>query len=200
MRILVLGGTQMLGRNFVERNQSVHSIVLANRGVTLPDLFSGLEHVKIDRGVSGGCASLGMLGPVDVVVDFSCYTEQHLQNTVPFLPKYKRYVYVSTMSVFDADVLQREGVCDYYWYCVNKVQCEAWVRCFADREGWSVVRPCAVVGPHDYTKRFYERDGKYFWNNGIPAENNVVAVDRVSAAIERELVEVGFRELNVCEG
>ena len=191
----------MLGRNFVERNQSVHSIVLANRGVTLPNLFAGLEHVKIDRGVSGGCVSLERLGPVDVVVDFSCYTEQHLQNTVPFLPKYKRYVYISTTGVFDKNALEKRDETDgYYWYCVNKVRCEDWVKRHCDVQRWSIIRPCVVFGPHDYTGRFYERDGKYFWNNGTPAENNVVAVEQVSAAIERELVEVGFRELNVCGG
>lgn len=208
MRILVLGGTQMLGRDFVERTRGRHSVVIANRGVTMPDLFPDMEHIRIDREVAAsledygaaGCRALGHLASVDAVVDFSCYTKEHLENTIPFLPSYGRYVYVSTMSVFDQDAFrQPDPASPYYRYCVNKVGCEEWIRSYAVRERWSVVRPCAVVGPHDYTGRFLEKNGQYFWkcNEQLAAEGTV-PVAKVSEVLEQEMTAAGFRELSVC--
>lgn len=200
MRILVLGGTQMLGRDFVERNRVRHTIVLANRGLTRPDLFADLEHVRIDRDAE--CRVLESLGAVDAVVDFSCYTAAHLESTIPFLPDYGRYVYVSTMSVFDQAALQNPNLEDpYYWYCVNKIGCEAWIRAYAGRGRWSVARPCAVVGPHDYTGRFFERAGRYFWKcNGQEAGAGTVPVATVSEALGQEISACGYREIEVCKG
>ena len=197
MRILVLGGTQMLGRDFVERYKSTHSIVIANRGATLPGLFPDLDHVKIDR--NQPCQSF-QSDPLDAVVDFSCYSVNHLENTIPFLPPYRRYVYVSTMSVFDSDALSRADESDdYYWYCVNKVLCEDWIRKHSENGKWSVVRPCAVIGEHDYTGRFFRRNGMYFWKcNGHPAGVGTISVQDVSMALKHEVAQQGFREVNLC--
>jgi nucleoside-diphosphate-sugar epimerase len=188
----------MLGRDFVERCSGEHCVVIANRGVTDPVLFKNLEHVKIDRSVSDGCLALKALGPVDAVVDFSCYAVEHLENTIPSLPQYGRYVYISTMSVFDMDALrQPDPGSAYYWYCVNKIQCEDWIHARKNSR-WSIVRPCAVVGKHDYTGRFFEREGVFYWKwNGQPAGNGTVPVEQVSRVICGELRQVGFREINM---
>lgn len=200
MRILVLGGTQMLGRDFVERYMAGHSIVLANRGVTLPGLFPDLEHVAIDRDVLAswdahgavGCRALGHLGPVDGVVDFSCYAPAQLENTVPFLPKHSRYVFVSTMCV-----LGNTPANPLYDYCERKLKCEQWIR---DRElPWAIVRPAAVAGPHDYTGRFVCRDGRYFWrDSGVEAGAGTVPVGDVSRAIMDCLVAPEPMLVNLC--
>lgn len=200
----------MLGRDFVERNRTRHTIVLANRGLTQPDLFADEMHIRIDREVLAaredygavGCRALGHLAAVDAVVDFSCYKKEHLENTISFLPDYGRYVYVSTMSVFDQDALRQPDPANpYYWYCVNKIDCEEWIRAYAERERWSVVRPCAVVGPHDYTGRFFERAGRYFWKcNGQEAGVGTVPAAIVSEALEREISACGYREIEVCGG
>jgi 2'-hydroxyisoflavone reductase len=200
MRILVLGGTQMLGRDFVERYMAGHSIVLANRGVTLPGLFPDLEHVVVDRDVLAagdsygavGCRALGFLGPVDGVVDFSCYSPAQLENTVPFLPKYGRYVFISTMCVYGNTPSN-----PLYEYCERKLKCEQWIR---DRElAWAIVRPAAVVGDHDYTRRFERRGGKYFWReSGVEAAAGTVPVGDVSRAIMDCLVAPGPMLVNLC--
>jgi nucleoside-diphosphate-sugar epimerase len=197
MKILVLGGTQMLGRDFVERYKSKYSILLANRGVTLPGLFPDLDQVRIDRNLPN---MIFPSAPVDAVVDFSCYSVNHLENTTPALPPHRRYVYVSTRSVFDSNALSKGDVSDvYYRYCVNKVLCEDWIRKYPDNGKWSVVRPCAVVGRHDYTRRFIERDGKYFWKcNGQPAGVGTIPVQEVSSALEHEILQSGFREVSLC--
>lgn len=192
MRILVLGGTQMLGRDFVERYMAGHSIVLANRGVTLPGLFPDLERVVIDRDAASRPMALGMLGPVDGVVDFSCYAPEQLENTVPFLPKYGRYVFVSTMCVYGNTPSN-----PLYEYCERKLKCEQWIR---DRGlAWAIVRPAAVVGDHDYTRRFERRGGKYFWrDSGVEAAAGTVPVGDVSRAIMDCLVAPEPMLVNLC--
>ena len=208
MRILVLGGTQMLGRDFVEKNREKHSIVIANRGITKPNLFNDLEHVWIDRDISAsvndygavGCRALGHIGCVDAVVDFSCYSVEHLKNVVPFLPNYNRYVYVSTMSVFDQAALRQPDPANpYYWYCVNKIQCEDWISTYSEQERWSVVRPCAVYGDHDYTGRFVRKNGLFYWKaSGRIASEGSISVEKVSKALESEIYLKGFRKINLC--
>ena len=204
MRVLVLGGTQMLGRDFVERYMAGHSIVLANRGVTLPGLFPDLEHVVIDRDVLAsrddhgavGCRALGCLGPVDGVVDFSCYSPAQLESTVPFLPKYGRYVFVSTTCVLGLPEAVAHGDA-FLNYCFQKRACERWLA--AGGISHSVVRPCVVVGPHDYTKRFECRDGRYFWReSGVEAGAGTVPVGDVSRAIMDCLVAPEPMQVNLC--
>jgi 2'-hydroxyisoflavone reductase len=200
MRILVLGGTQMLGRDFVERYMAGHSIVLANRGVTLPGLFPDLEHVVIDRDVLAsrdehgpvGCRALGCLGPVDGVVDFSCYSPAQLESTVPYLPEYSRYVFVSTMCVYGNTPAN-----PLYDYCERKLKCEQWIR---DRGlPWAIVRPAAVVGDHDYTGRFERRGGRYFWRgSGAEAGAGTVPVGDVSRAIMNCFVAQQPMQVNLC--
>ena len=193
----------MLGRDFVEQSMANHSLVLANRGITSPGLFPDLEHITIDRNVlamdsdfgSVGCRALGFLGLVDAVVDFSCYEVRHLQNTVPFLPPYKRYIYISTASVYDANALrQPDPASSYYWYCVNKIECEGWIK--KHQQDWRILRPCAVVGRHDYTGRFFEKNGKYYWRVNGQLASDAVSVDVVTKSIMRMLSSDIF-ELNL---
>lgn len=203
MRILVLGGTQMLGRDFVERYSADHSIVIANRGITGRELFPGLEHVLIDRDVrasqmdygSIGCRALGALGSVDAVVDFSCYSVAQLENTMPFLPQYGRYVFISTTCVLGLPEVVDRG--DFFAsYCFKKRECERWLK--ARGVLHSILRPCVVVGANDYTGRFFARDGKYYWKKtGEAAWHGTVDVADVSRAA-MELCISGPQELNLC--
>jgi 2'-hydroxyisoflavone reductase len=57
MRILVIGGTEFVGRHFVARALSEgHGLTLFNRGVTNPELFPEAERIRGDR--DGGLAPL----------------------------------------------------------------------------------------------------------------------------------------------
>jgi nucleoside-diphosphate-sugar epimerase len=204
MRILVLGGTQMLGRDFVERYSADHSIVIANRGITGRELFPELEHVLIDRDVrasqmdygSIGCRALGVLGPVDAVVDFSCYSVAQLESTMPFLPQYGRYVFISTTCVLGLPEVVDRG--DFFAsYCFKKRECERWLK--ARGVLHSILRPCVVVGDNDYTNRFERRDGKFFWKaNGQEAGSGTIGVEEVSRAIMSCLESSSPCEVNLC--
>ena len=72
MRLLVLGGTQFLGRHLVGAAlEAGDSVTLFNRGRTHPGLFAGrVERIEADR--DGGLDALAG-GEWDVVVDTSGY-------------------------------------------------------------------------------------------------------------------------------
>lgn len=100
-RILLLGGTGFLGPHFVGASLARgHSITLFHRGKTGVDLFPNVEHVKGDR-ESGDLS--GLKGrEFDVVVDTSGYVPSHVEQSASmFAATAKRYVFVSTVSVYD---------------------------------------------------------------------------------------------------
>jgi len=50
-KILIIGGTQFVGRNLVEQiiPYPEYDITLFNRGITNPDIFPEVKHIKGDR-------------------------------------------------------------------------------------------------------------------------------------------------------
>jgi 2'-hydroxyisoflavone reductase len=52
MRILVLGGTQFLGRHVVDAAlERGHDVTLFNRGQTRPELFPNVERLRVQKSV-----------------------------------------------------------------------------------------------------------------------------------------------------
>ena len=92
-KILAIGGTQMIGRDFVEyclQNLKEYEIYIANRNITNPNLFN-CKHIKIDRDGKESCESLLDFESFDVVVDFSCYNSRQLYNVLSNL-HYKKFL------------------------------------------------------------------------------------------------------------
>jgi nucleoside-diphosphate-sugar epimerase len=172
-KILVLGGTQMLGRDFVEtllEKDIDYDLVLANRGITNSELFNNLSKIQIDRNIESECNKLNN-SQYDYVIDFSCYTIDQFKNTINNL-KYKKYIYISTMSVFDQNTINKKDINDnYYWYCVNKKQVEEYI--ISNIKNILIVRPCAIFGEHDYTQRFYKKNDNYYFISSNTLVNNV---------------------------
>ncbi len=83
MRILVLGGTQFLGRHVVDAALARgHEVTLFNRGQTRPELFPDAERLRGDR--DGDLSALG--GRVfDAVVDTSGYVPRIVGRTLDAL-------------------------------------------------------------------------------------------------------------------
>jgi nucleoside-diphosphate-sugar epimerase len=195
--VLVLGGTQMLGRDFVELTKDRAALTLANRN-TRPDLFPEIPRIVFDRNVPASCAALNARA-WDVVVDFSCYSCEQLWDVLAHV-HYRKYVYVSTQSVFDERTLAARNYADpYFWYSFHKRQIETYVRHHMRGRNWFVVRPCAVTGAHDYTNRFEERDGKFYWrHDGSEATTGTVHVRAVSEALARLVFEAdGYAEIDI---
>jgi 2'-hydroxyisoflavone reductase len=162
MRILVLGGTQFLGRHVVDSALARgHDVTIFNRGQTRPELFPEVEKLRGDRdGDLGALAGRAF----DAVVDTSGYVPRIVQVTLDALPEIGHYTFVSSVSVYadlstpateDAPVAQlveetedfRSGA-----YGPLKALCENAVR--ARHSGAFIPRPGLIVGPWDPTGRF----------------------------------------------
>lgn len=110
--VLILGGTQFIGRNLVERMLGIEgvAVTLFNRGRTGGELFPGVERIIGDRRTNDieRIASKDW----DVVVDLSCYFPDDLKSTLRNLKgRPERYVFVSTCSVYepnDTRILRNE--------------------------------------------------------------------------------------------
>jgi 2'-hydroxyisoflavone reductase len=165
MRILVIGGTQFVGRHMVASAiERGHDVTLFHRGMTGDDLFSEATHLHGDRN-----SDLNVLenGEWDVTLDVCAYFPRHVHELAGALDGWDgRYVLVSTISVYadppqpgiDEDAPLR-GIDDPATeeitgdtYGGLKVLCEAAAH---ERFGEILtIRPSYVVGPHDHTGRF----------------------------------------------
>lgn len=172
MDILIVGGTQMVGRDFIElileQNTNYH-LTLANRGKTNKNLFSNIPHINIDRNLSSGCESLAGYF-FDIVIDFSCYNINQLVNVLKHV-SYNYYVLISTQSVLDKVSLGDPNNW-LYEYANNKKQLENYI-VVNKSKNFNIVRPCALYGKNDYTNRFYEKDHQFYWtaNNQLVTKN-----------------------------
>jgi len=159
MKFLILGGTQMLGRAFVEDlKQKYQNITLANRNITNPFLFCDLKKIIIDRNKIETCSRLGK-EKYDLTIDFSCYNVEQFKNVYNNL-KTDKYIYISTMSVLNIDQESKE-----YDYALNKLLVEEYIK--KNLKKCLIIRPCAVYGEYDYTDRFYKKDNIFFWKDTL---------------------------------
>jgi 2'-hydroxyisoflavone reductase len=162
MRILVLGGTQFLGRAVVEAAlQHGHDVSMFNRGQTRPELYPDAEKLRGDRD-----GDLGALAgrQFDAVVDTSGYVPRIVRATLGALGDVGHYTFVSSVSVYadlsspageDAPVAQLTEETEEYRseaYGALKALCEDVVR---ERHPKAFIpRPGLIVGPWDPTGRF----------------------------------------------
>ncbi|CAN5415822.1 SDR family oxidoreductase [soil metagenome] len=170
MRILILGGSQFVGRHITEALAADHEVWLANRGRTSTDLFGAAGRLDVDRSDPSAGGDLSALAEqaFDAVVDVSAYVPRQVREVAEVLGDdfTGRYLLISTVSVYDpegaaADVTETatvvpavrdtEGVTGKT-YGGLKVACEQEAAdAFGDR--LTVVRPGIVAGPHDPTDR-----------------------------------------------
>src|ERR1044071_8610874 len=96
MKLLVLGGTQFVGRRIVETALARgHAVTLFHRGQTNPGLFPTAEEILGDR--DGGLGALrGRTW--DSVVGLNGYVPRLVRGAVLAVGQC-RYVYISTLSV-----------------------------------------------------------------------------------------------------
>lgn len=167
MKILIIGGTQFVGRAIAEVVlKGGHELTLFHRGKTNPDLFPEAEHIHGDRLDPEGLAQLKGRG-FDAVVDTCGYFPRAVRLSTEALADAGRYLFISSISVFadssktglkedDATgTLEDETVEEITGetYGPLKAVCENVVLdSFGDRA--LVIRPGLIIGPHDPTDRF----------------------------------------------
>jgi 2'-hydroxyisoflavone reductase len=168
MNILVFGGTQFLGRHFVELAlQKGHTLTLVQRGQTGADLFPSVPRILLNRRES--LDSIPTEG-WDAVVDFSAYLVKDVTKVIERLPDIPHYVLISTISVYDLDQIHErpsEGsaVIQLADESVEEINAETYgglkaaiERIARDHYGdrLMVIRPGIVIGPYDHTNRFHQ--------------------------------------------
>ncbi|HEY0606787.1 MAG TPA: NAD-dependent epimerase/dehydratase family protein [Herpetosiphonaceae bacterium] len=169
MNILILGGTQFIGRHIVETLLAAgHHITILTRGKSPDELPAQVERLRGDRdeGAAGLAALTGRAW--EVCVDVSGYTAQQVRPSAELLSaSVRRYVYISAVSVYgdpqdrpvyethprmqpaDEDVTDVNGET----YGRLKVTCENIVQeIYAERA--TILRPQIVVGPYDPSGRY----------------------------------------------
>jgi 2'-hydroxyisoflavone reductase len=192
VKLLVLGGTQFLGRATVEAALARrHDVTLFNRGQTNPHLFPEAERVRGDRGVDPLPE-----GDWDAIIDLPGYLPAVVRRSAEALRhSVDRYVFVSSISVYAdfregptedspraelGDLPDDELLPTYENYPGLKALCEDVVgEVYGDRA--IIVRPGLIVGPHDPTGRFtywphrVARDGEFLVPG--PPEEQVQFID-----------------------
>ena len=165
MKLLVLGGTQFLGRAAVEAAlERGHDVTLLNRGQTNPELFPEVEKLLGDRAVD----------PIpsrewDTILDTSGLLPGVVRASAEALrDSVQRYLLVSSMSAYASfresptegspraelgDMPSDQMLPGYENYGALKALCEDVVtEAYGERA--LIVRPGLIVGPHDPTGRF----------------------------------------------
>src|SRR5258707_984605 len=102
MKILILGGTRFIGRHIVETLLAAgHTVSVFTSGKSTDELAAAVERLRGDRdeGAAGLTALAGRSW--DACVDVSGYTARQVRTSAELLRgRVKRYVFVSTMSVY----------------------------------------------------------------------------------------------------
>jgi nucleoside-diphosphate-sugar epimerase len=163
MRLLILGGSQFLGRAIAAHACAVrHDVTCAARVVTGP-IAPGARFIHIDRDVSDGLAPLARQ-EFDAVVDVSRHPGQVRRAIAALQRRTAHWTFVSTVSVYAdnrtpgqrsdtaplrAPIAPEIEHSNEETYGAAKVACEQAVgeRAFICRAG-------LIVGPEDPTGRF----------------------------------------------
>jgi 2'-hydroxyisoflavone reductase len=165
MRILILGGTRLVGRGIASEALSRgHDVTLFNRGQTDATAFPDATTLIGDR--NGDLAALAT-GEWDATVDVCAYVARQARSLLTALDKRAGHVtFISTISVYD-EALAQDGFTEESpllqpaWddtltmekYGELKVACEQVATELAG-DRLLTIRPGYVIGPHDYTERF----------------------------------------------
>jgi 2'-hydroxyisoflavone reductase len=165
MKLLVIGGTQFVGRAFVEEAaRRDEEVTVFHRGASEPAGFPDVEHVHGDRD--------GQLDRLqgrawDAVLDTCAYFPRAVRELARLEGSFDRYTLVSTIGVHpdDMPVGSNEQTATYQppfpdteevtgdTYGPLKAACEREAaRAFGGK--CLIVRPGYIVGPHDPTDRF----------------------------------------------
>ncbi|MBL8130597.1 MAG: epimerase [Anaerolineae bacterium] len=103
VKILVLGGSVLVGRHIVEAALAAgHEVTLFNRGRTHVELFPEVEKLRGDRDSRVGEGLTALRGRRwDAVIDVNGYVPRIVRDSAELLAEaVDHYVYVSTISVY----------------------------------------------------------------------------------------------------
>jgi len=206
MKILIIGGTQFVGRHLVDAALARgHDLTLFNRGQHNADLFPTVEKLRGDRDGDGLNILRGRTW--DAVIDTCGYVPRIVRQSAELLADaVSRYVFISSISVY-ADFktvgLDENGALGTLEdpeteeitggaYGPLKVLCEQAVEDALPGRAL-LIRPGFIVGPHDPTDRFT------YWPHRIALGGAMLAPGSPSQRVQiidaRDLAEWTIRLL-----
>jgi len=165
MRILVIGGTRLVGRHLVAAAlDREHDVTLFNRGKSDPGAFPSATHLVGNR--DSDLSALAT-GEWDATIDVSAYGHQQVRSLMEALDgRGGHLTFISTISVYGQEVpesgfTEAAGLLPtefddskgMQYYGEKKVACERVAASYA-KDGLLIVRPGYVIGPWDYSRRF----------------------------------------------
>lgn len=165
MKILVLGGTRMMGRHLVQALLSRgHQVTLANRGLTEDSFGGAVDRVKLDRTNEDSLRKELSGKAFDLVYDSLAYCSNDVRRLLPQL-SCRKYLSISSTAVYEKHWDTREPEFDplakpVIWgdradfpYDEGKRQAERALVQEYSRQPTVAVRFPFVVGEDDYTRR-----------------------------------------------
>jgi nucleoside-diphosphate-sugar epimerase len=160
MKVLVLGGSQFIGRAIVDQLlHEQHDVTVLNRGTAALGIRGVTELVADRRDASQVSAAL--TDAVDAVIDVSGFDPGMVEGVLPAIARIdpRRYVFISTISVYDrtqnpppfTETMPLRSD-DTGEYAVNKAACE---RLLSQALGERLVslRPSYVFGLRNNLER-----------------------------------------------
>lgn len=175
MKVLVLGGTQFIGRHVVDalRHEN-HDITLLNRGKTGPSVFPDLKFIQADRESDDLHLRPELRQNWDAIIDLCAYYPTSLSKLLETLNGYAGlYVQCSTISVYRSsinidpcqpmredlelfDCTEAEATdTSMMTYGKRKAACERLAVSHHSRGlPMVIIRPSVVYGQYDHTDRF----------------------------------------------
>jgi 2'-hydroxyisoflavone reductase len=207
-KILILGGTNFIGRNLIDELIKLDNfnITLFNRGHSNTDLYPELRKIQGDRNTSD--INQIFKENWDYIVDLSCYFPESLRQIISNLDKsFKRYIFISTSSVYDniveKSILRNEKSpildCNYKesldtsleTYGKRKAECERILT--QSNLKYTILRPALVYGVYDNTDRFY------YWLYQIKKEHKLLlpnyGKNLFSVTYVKDLIQVIIKSL-----
>jgi len=200
-KILIFGGTQFIGRRLVEMllETEAYELTLFNRGKSMPNLFPNVKKILGNRRNE----EIEQLkeGDWDVVIDVSSYHPEPLQRAVDILKnKVKRYVYISTISVYDDEACQNQLITEATKlksyteedktaenitgqnYGPKKVACEEILQNTPELDS-IILRPSVVYGKYD------PFDRHYYWLYRIQHQDKILLPENGKARLTFTFVD-----------
>ncbi|MGN6475274.1 MAG: NAD-dependent epimerase/dehydratase family protein [Mycobacteriales bacterium] len=165
MRILVIGGTRLVGRHIAQTAiDRGHDVTVFNRGKSDPTALPDATHLVGDRNKDLSALEAGSW---DATIDVSAYTAAQVRSLLATLGERGGHLtFISTISVYGQDVPTRgfteaASLLEPAWddmpsmdkYGELKVACEL-AAAEAAPAALLVIRPGYVIGPYDYSERF----------------------------------------------
>lgn len=214
-KLLILGGTQFIGRNVIEKlvELNQYEITLFNRQKTNAELFPNCIKIKGDRETD----DINQLSHHywDFVIDFSSYYPISLDKFISTMhDKIGRYIYISTCSVYDlneenqfttitedsfpilACTEEQKKDTTMQTYGERKAECERVLMKYKYLDK-IILRPCIVYGKYDHTDRFY------YWLYKIHQQNEFILpkceYEKITLTYIADLVNIIIQSLEIQE-